>query len=64
VQNERQDQDNARGSDDLEIGLEEVAVAIDGFRTEEKLKVAGEVTDDEEKHHESRYRHDVFFAQR
>ena len=41
-----------------------MTVPIDGFSAEKKLQVAREVPDDEQEHHETRHRHDVFFAQR
>jgi hypothetical protein len=64
VQANHYQQENARGPEQFRVGLEKVAVAIDGFGSEEKLQVAREMPHDEQKKYKPRNRHDVFFAQR
>jgi hypothetical protein len=39
-----------------------MAVAIDGFGTEENLKIAREMADDKQKHYKTGHGHYVFFA--
>src|SRR6267142_538765 len=61
VQNQHQQQKNASGPDDLWIGLEKMAVPIDGFGAQENLKIAREVADDKQEHHKTGHGHYVFF---
>jgi hypothetical protein len=62
VQDKHDQQNDARGPDQLGIGLQEMPVTIDCFFTEKDLQVAGEMADDEEEHQEPGKGHYVFFA--
>jgi hypothetical protein len=64
MQGQHQQQEKTGRPDQLRVALEKVAVAIDGFRTEENLEVAGQVPNDEQEHHEAADRHDVLLAER
>ena len=52
------------GPDDFRIGLEKVAVAIDGFRPEEDLQIARQMADNEKKQSRATAGHDIFLAER
>jgi hypothetical protein len=54
------EQDNAGGPDDFQVGLQEMAVGVDLFGTDENLQIADQMADDEKKHHAAGAGHHVF----
>ena len=64
MKNQEQQQNDSGRPDQLRIGLEEVAVAIDCRRANENLEVTSEMTKDEQKHEEPGHRHEIFLPQR
>ena len=63
MQDEHEQQEDASRPDNFGIGLEEMAVAVDGLRAQKNLQIACEMADDEEEHHETGHGHYVFFAE-
>jgi hypothetical protein len=63
MQNKHEQEEDAGRPNEFRIGLEEMAVAIDGIATKENLKITREMTEDEQKHHQTGHGHYVFLAE-
>src|SRR5262245_22038884 len=64
VQEDHEQEEDTHGPEELDVSLQEGAVAVEGFRAEEYLEIAGEMADHEQEQDESRDGHDVLPAQR
>jgi hypothetical protein len=57
-------QHQAHWPEQFDIGLEQMAVAIDRFLSQKNLEVADKVANDKQHHNDARGSHDIFLAER
>ena len=63
VQDHHEDQTQPRRPDQLRVGLQEVAVAVDRLRAKEDLQVAGQMPYHEQEQGAPCHRHDILLAE-